>query len=382
MRVDIWDVQKAKEEPLEVGLPRGFDEHYDFGKTLGKGGFGLVRCEVSHLWPRMRWVGRGEGQGPAPGCHETSASPGSRSRLRQVPQTCAGPGPMRAGTSHAPQSVHRACHGAGIRLQEHPQATGHPKPVGRQAGCVPGQHQARDRHPHSPAWHAEVRGPCRVVGAGPCFPCAGVNVFLGVPVPAGPLRWACPGCDPDTSRSITPSNPHPPPPPNARTHSSVVTLMGAYEDDDNIHIVMEYCRGGELEHEVGKRPYSEQLVAGYMRSVLHTLAQCASNNILHRDIKPGNFMLLTEEPDSPLKAIDFGLAVFFDPKQLPRSDLGLEGTPWCVRACGDFVGGGGCMGQGKSTGKGTGDCSCSSIGTGSPCLGGSVGGVAAAWGAC
>lgn len=27
---------------------------------------------------------------------------------------------------------------------------------------------------------------------------------------------------------------------------------------------------------------------------------------------------------------DFGLAVFFDPKQLPRTDLGLEGTPWWV----------------------------------------------------
>ena len=38
-------------------------------------------------------------------------------------------------------------------------------------------------------------------------------------------------------------------------------------------------------------------------------------------------MLLTEEEDSPVKAIDFGLAVFFDPKKLPRTDLGLEGTP-------------------------------------------------------
>ncbi len=27
---------------------------------------------------------------------------------------------------------------------------------------------------------------------------------------------------------------------------------------------------------------------------------------------------------------DFGLAVFFDPEQLPRTDLGLEGTPWCA----------------------------------------------------
>lgn len=39
-------------------------------------------------------------------------------------------------------------------------------------------------------------------------------------------------------------------------------------------------------------------------------------------------MLLNEDVDSPLKAIDFGLATFFEPDKLPRTDLGLEGTPW------------------------------------------------------
>lgn len=68
---------------------------------------------------------------------------------------------------------------------------------------------------------------------------------------------------------------------------SVVEMRGAWEDDRDIHIVMELCRGGELEHELGRRPYSEKLVAGYMRSVLLTIAQCHAHRILHRDIKPG-----------------------------------------------------------------------------------------------
>eukprot|EP00878_Enallax_costatus_P003362 GHUV01003571.1.p1 GENE.GHUV01003571.1~~GHUV01003571.1.p1 ORF type:complete len:609 (+),score=221.69 GHUV01003571.1:1048-2874(+) len=69
-------------------------------------------------------------------------------------------------------------------------------------------------------------------------------------------------------------------------------------------------------------------VASFMRAVLRTLAQCHSHHILHRDIKPGNFMLLDDSERSPLKAIDFGLAMPFDPENLPMKDLGLEGTPW------------------------------------------------------
>lgn len=69
-------------------------------------------------------------------------------------------------------------------------------------------------------------------------------------------------------------------------------------------------------------------VASFMRAVLRTLAQCHSHHILHRDIKPGNFMLLDDSDRSPLKAIDFGLAMPFNPDNLPMKDLGLEGTPW------------------------------------------------------
>ena len=44
-------------------------------------------------------------------------------------------------------------------------------------------------------------------------------------------------------------------------------------------------------------------VASYMRAVLRTVVQCHNQKILHRDIKPGNFMLLEDDPLSPVKAI-------------------------------------------------------------------------------
>ncbi|CAD7698186.1 unnamed protein product [Ostreobium quekettii] len=109
---------------------------------------------------------------------------------------------------------------------------------------------------------------------------------------------------------------------------SVVRLEGVYEDDERVHILMEYCRGGELLRWSGREIFSEEMVAKIMRAVLRTLAQCHAHNILHRDIKPGNFMFLTKEKGSHIKAVDFGMAVFYDPKELPRSDLGFDGTPW------------------------------------------------------
>ena len=105
-------------------------------------------------------------------------------------------------------------------------------------------------------------------------------------------------------------------------------LFDAFEDEESVFLVMEHCTGGELFQNLGSRHYSEGTVKSYMRAVLRTIAQCHHNGILHRDIKPSNFLLLTPDEDSPIKAIDFGLAIFYEDSELPLCNLGLEGTPW------------------------------------------------------
>ncbi len=40
-----------------------------------------------------------------------------------------------------------------------------------------------------------------------------------------------------------------------------------------------------------------------MRAVMRTLTQCHARRIMHRDVKPGNFLLLNDADRSPLKAI-------------------------------------------------------------------------------
>eukprot|EP00892_Ulva_mutabilis_P006891 jgi/Ulvmu1/4574/UM002_0302.1 len=108
---------------------------------------------------------------------------------------------------------------------------------------------------------------------------------------------------------------------------NVAKLEDVFEDQSHVHIVQELCLGGELEHSIGRTHYSERTVASYMRAVLKTLAQCHVHNILHRDIKPGNFMLVSNEEDARIKAIDFGLAVPFQEGD-DLTSLTMEGTPW------------------------------------------------------
>ena len=41
---------------------------------------------------------------------------------------------------------------------------------------------------------------------------------------------------------------------------NVACFEEAFEDAEHVHIVMEWCRGGELHHRVGDKHYSERTV--------------------------------------------------------------------------------------------------------------------------
>lgn len=47
---------------------------------------------------------------------------------------------------------------------------------------------------------------------------------------------------------------------------------------------------------------------------MHFVVQmCHKNGVMHRDLKPENFLFGNKKETAPLKAIDFGLSVFFKP---------------------------------------------------------------------
>nr|CAB3488999.1 unnamed protein product [Digitaria exilis] len=104
---------------------------------------------------------------------------------------------------------------------------------------------------------------------------------------------------------------------------NVVGLRGAYEDKHNVHLVMELCAGGELfDRIIAKGQYTERAAASLLRTIVQIVHSCHSMGVMHRDIKPENFLLLSKAEDSPLKATDFGLSVFFKEGEVFRDIVG------------------------------------------------------------
>ena len=97
-------------------------------------------------------------------------------------------------------------------------------------------------------------------------------------------------------------------------HPNVTYLRGAYEDKQNVHLVMDLCGGGELFDAIIKRgKYSEKDAADLIRTIVSVVAHCHNMGVIHRDLKPENFLLQTTGTDSPVLCTDFGLSVFFKP---------------------------------------------------------------------
>ncbi|XP_078150476.1 calcium-dependent protein kinase 24-like isoform X3 [Carex rostrata] len=111
-------------------------------------------------------------------------------------------------------------------------------------------------------------------------------------------------------------------------HPYVVRIKGAYEDNLCVHLVMELCSGGELfDRIIQKGHYSERAAAQLIKTIVGVVEACHSLGVMHRDLKPENFLFASTAEDTPLKATDFGLSIFYKPGT-KFSDL--VGSPYYV----------------------------------------------------
>ena len=93
-----------------------------------------------------------------------------------------------------------------------------------------------------------------------------------------------------------------------------------------MYIVMDYANMGDLASYVIKYgPIAEEKLKQWFREILLAINHLHENNIVHRDIKPGN-ILLHKFNDGEIHAVvtDFGFSRFLDPDSLCKS---IGGTP-------------------------------------------------------
>ncbi|XP_057507034.1 LOW QUALITY PROTEIN: CDPK-related kinase 7-like [Actinidia eriantha] len=100
-------------------------------------------------------------------------------------------------------------------------------------------------------------------------------------------------------------------------HRNLVQFYDVYEDENNVYIVMELCKGGELLDRILSRggKYSEEDAKVVMVQILSVVAYCHLQGVVHRDLKPENFLFTSKDEHSPLKAIDFGLSDYVKPDE-------------------------------------------------------------------
>ncbi|MCO5582130.1 hypothetical protein L7F22_036020 [Adiantum nelumboides] len=97
-------------------------------------------------------------------------------------------------------------------------------------------------------------------------------------------------------------------------HPHLIGIKTVHEDENAVHLVMELCEGGELfDRIVARGHYHERAAANVTRTIIEVVQACHINGVMHRDLKPENFLFSNKKENSPLKAIDFGLSIFFKP---------------------------------------------------------------------
>ncbi|XP_042510532.1 serine/threonine-protein kinase ATG1c-like isoform X2 [Macadamia integrifolia] len=109
-------------------------------------------------------------------------------------------------------------------------------------------------------------------------------------------------------------------------HPSIIRLHNIIKSPGRILLVLEYCRGGDLsifiQRHGGRVP--EATAKHFMQQLAAGLQILRENNLIHRDLKPQNLLLSTNDNHSVLKIADFGFARSLQPRGLAET---LCGSP-------------------------------------------------------
>ncbi|KAK1298145.1 CBL-interacting serine/threonine-protein kinase 11 [Acorus calamus] len=106
-------------------------------------------------------------------------------------------------------------------------------------------------------------------------------------------------------------------------HPNIIRLHDMIEAPGRIYLVLEYCSGGDLSIYVQRHGRVNETVAKHFMQQLATgLKVLRENNLMHRDLKPQNLLLATNDEQPILKLADFGFARSLQPRGLAETVCG------------------------------------------------------------
>lgn len=117
---------------------------------------------------------------------------------------------------------------------------------------------------------------------------------------------------------------------NHLMHPNIVNLVDFYSSRRSYDIVTDICEGGELFDAItdDSMPVTRADVQSIANDMLSALRYCHEQQVVHRDVKPENIMLVhrrREDADFPsVKLIDFGLSARFTTGLPLRGRVGTE----------------------------------------------------------
>merc|ERR1719491_1856930 len=125
-------------------------------------------------------------------------------------------------------------------------------------------------------------------------------------------------------------------------HQHIIRLYDVFEEPQHYYLVTEKMTGGELfDRIVQKSYYNEKEARDTCEIIFSAIHYCHQKKVAHRNLKPENLLLTSENDDSDIKIADFGFAKrVIQPKSLTTqcgtpgyvaSEI-LEGKPYDTKA--------------------------------------------------
>ncbi|CAD8110119.1 unnamed protein product [Paramecium primaurelia] len=104
-------------------------------------------------------------------------------------------------------------------------------------------------------------------------------------------------------------------------HPSLINMIAAFQDRENLYLVMDLLSGGDLRYHIGKnKKFSEVETKFFCACIIIALEYLHQQGIIHRDLKPENLVF---DSEGYLRLTDLGIARIWR----PDNSADTSGTP-------------------------------------------------------